>query len=311
MKKLDKSKLVMSLAKKEKLVPYLDKAIQEFDEPFKFDYEPKRGDNVPAWHPSGDCTPTVEQLYTQATKTLDDEAPRLILPQKAMMVGHYWHQFLQHIVLHKLEFCEPKAIERRGNRWWGDPVTPAMVAAPGLNNHEPSGYFEDKYRKEDLYFLRYPEQEAERKGDYGSFLEHWPEDDLGVALYQPQPYHWATGSGDIAPIELPRGWKGIVDFKTMGSGSFKQLALPEMFAAKYECQVNIYMDFFEEEQAMLLCINKDTPHDFKEICFVRNQPLINAIYSKWRFVSECISEGHAPLTVEEVPLPISGPYEGT
>jgi hypothetical protein len=249
MKKLDKSKLVMSLSKKEKLAPYLDKAIQEFDEPFKFDYEPKKADVVPAWHPSGDCTPTVEQLYKQATKTLSDEPPRLILPQKAMMVGHYWHQFLQHIVLEKLEFCEPDAIERKGVRTW-------------------------YHRK-------------------------------------CKPYQFAIGSGDVAPIELPRGWKGIVDFKTMGSGSFKQAALPEMFAGKYEAQINIYMDFFNEERAMLLCINKDTPHDFKEIIFVRNQPLIDLIYEKWEFVSRCISEGSMPLEHVEPILPFSGPYEGT
>jgi hypothetical protein len=48
--------------------------------------------------------------------------------------------------------------------------------------------------------------------------------------------------------------------------------------------MNIYMDFFDYDRALILAINKDTPHDFKEFEFRRNQPLIDVIYDKWKFV---------------------------
>lgn len=104
----------------------------------------------------------------------------------------------------------------------------------------------------------------------------------------PHPYHWATGSGDIAPCVLPIPWKGVVDFKTMSAVQFKQANLPAWAAFKYKCQINIYMDFFDLEHGLILCINKDGPHDFKEFEFERDQELIEAIYAKWKFVSECL-----------------------
>ena len=32
--------------------------------------------------------------------------------RKSWMVGHFWHQWIQYVVVHKLEFCEASAIER-------------------------------------------------------------------------------------------------------------------------------------------------------------------------------------------------------
>jgi hypothetical protein len=54
------------------------------------------------------------------------------------------------------------------------------------------------------------------------------------------------------------------------------------------------MDLFDLEQAMILGGNKDTPHDFKELTFVRNQPLIDAVYRKWEFVGDCLEGGTLP-----------------
>lgn len=110
----------------------------------------------------------------------------------------------------------------------------------------------------------------------------------------PKPFHWATGAGDVAPCAIPNFGDCIVDFKTMSSHQFKQKAIPEWAANKYEAQINIYMDFFDQEQGMILSINKDGPHDMKEFHYERNQPLIDAIYEKWHFVSECIDMGIRP-----------------
>jgi hypothetical protein len=272
MQKLDKSKLVMGLARKEKLVPHLDKALKTFDEPFSFEYKPKETDN--AWHPSGSCTPTALELYTSANEYLDaveanEEPPeKAISPslRKSFMVGHYWHQLLQYIIVNKLEFATPEAVERVGKRVWlgHQDVTVSGPAIP------ISGTF------------------------------------------KPIPFGWATGSGDVAPLVLPSGWEGIMDIKTMRSSAFKATAVP--FADKYECQINIYMDFFDQDHGMILGINKDSPHDFKEILYERNQPLIDTIYAKWEFVSQCIEISTEPVEVDDkgeptnlFPLPLLGP----
>lgn len=238
--KLDKSKLVRNLAAKQKLVPHIEREIAKGDFPWDFKYEQKVGDD--GWHPSGDCTPSMHDLYMKATGQLDLFGPISGSLYKTFAVGHFWHGYLQWIVEKRLEFCGPEDIERRGKKAWAD-----------------------------------------------------------------KPYHYATGSGDIAPCEIPGHGPYIVDFKTMNTHAFKAMALPEFFADKYECQMNIYMDFFDLDQALIVGILKDSPHDMKEFSFLKNQPLIDAIYLKWRLVSECLTQGVMPPEDEEIHLPLRGP----
>lgn len=251
MQKLDKSKLVMNLGKKYKLAPFLDKALATFDDPWEFKYEPKKGDT--GWHPSGHCTPPVSVLYQDVKPEWDawkaiqkgeaqytEPSPEKIKAElrKSFMVGHYWHQLLQHLCL-TLGFCDLSAIERKGEKGWSQKL-----------------------------------------------CYYWGGGGDGIWLHK--PYHWATGSGDIAPCVVPNGWKGVVDFKTMSAQQFKQSSIPAWAADKYKCQINIYMDFFDLEHGIILCINKDGPHDFKEFEYERDQKLIDAIYAKWEFISECL-----------------------
>jgi hypothetical protein len=58
--------------------------------------------------------------------------------------------------------------------------------------------------------------------------------------------------------------------------------------------MNVYMDFFDYDRALIVAVNKDTPHDFKEFEFRRNQPLIDVIYDKWKFVAECLQDEDRP-----------------
>lgn len=124
-----------------------------------------------------------------------------------------------------------------------------------------------------------------------------------------QDWHYATGSGDLAPIYIPTHGEYLVDFKTMGSHMFKPNLPPGTTIEKWECQANIYMDFFDLERALIVGICKDSPHDFKEYEFRRNQPLVDAIYGKWKLVSACIEEQVEPPVDEEVHLPLRGPIE--
>jgi hypothetical protein len=108
------------------------------------------------------------------------------------------------------------------------------------------------------------------------------------------PFHYATGAADIAPCHIPKHGDYLVDFKTMSSQHYRSPSLPEFFALKYECQINIYMDWFDLEKGLIVAIQKESPHDFREVEFRRDQELINAIYAKWQFVSDCLDAGEAP-----------------
>lgn len=235
--KLDKSKLVRNLAVNHKLVPHLEKALGEGDFVWEYSYQPKKGDD--AWHPSGDCVPSLNELYWQAKDPQKEQFGSSLY--KTFQVGHFWHQYLQWIVEKQLNFAGPDDIERSGSKRWGD-----------------------------------------------------------------GPYQWARGSGDIAPCTIPEFGQYCVDFKTMNSFDFKKQELPDWCASKYECQINIYMDFFDLDQGLIVAIQKDSPHDMKEFEFKRNQPLIEAIYHKWHIVSECLQQGVEPPENEHVELPLMG-----
>lgn len=249
-----------NLVNKDRLTPYLEKAIAEGEFHWEYAFNGKESDD--AWHPSGHCTPSISDLYHYATEGHKEERKFTSGLLKTFQVGHFWHQYLQWIVLHKLEFATAGAIEREGGLIWHE-------------NGSTSYY---------------------RNG--------------GPPPVTPRPYHWARGSADIAPLVLP-DWQGVVDYKTMGNHDYRLPGLPGWCSFKYEAQINIYMDFFEEERGLIVAIQKDSPHDMREFEFERNQPLIDAIHDKWHIVSEYLDEGEAPDPEHDIELHdlYTGPVE--
>lgn len=236
--KLDTSKFVKNLVKGHKLAPHLDRSIGEQEFEWKAEFEVKKGDD--AFHPSGDCLPSAYSLYHSAMGA-EHKAPSTAL-RKTFQVGHFWHAYIQWIVVERLQFCTWDEIEVKSERRWKD-----------------------------------------------------------------GPYGWARGAADIGPCRIPVHGDYLVDIKTMGAHDFKLQGLPGWCAAKYEAQVNIYMDWLDLEKALILCVSKDSPHDFKEFEFVRNQPLIDAIYNKWYLVKDCFDQEVEPPEDYEIALPIKGP----
>ncbi|MDB5280877.1 MAG: hypothetical protein JWR61_5832, partial [Ferruginibacter sp.] len=206
--------------------------------------------------------PTCASLYDKAVAVMAGEEgkkPSTSL-MKAFQVGHFWHAYIQWIVVEKLGFATWDDVEVRGKTGWGEMDQRAAPTRVGASTQ---------------FFYK--------------------------------PYHWATGSADIAPCRIPVHGDYLVDIKTMGAHDYKQMGLPSWCAAKYEAQINIYMDWFDLEQAIILCVSKDSPHDFKEYNFERNQPLIDAIYGKWKLVGSCLEAGERPPEDYEVNLPLTGP----
>lgn len=261
-KKPDKTKLVKNLAQGNVLVPYLDRAFNDFDGPFEFEYSAKEIDD--AWHPSGDCTPTVTELYNKAVGNSQHGEIAGSL-RKTFMVGHFWHQLLQHVVVEVLGMASWDQIERSGEHGWGNPY---MEYEECTCPYNPKGH-------------------GISIGGHSENCDAWR-----VKVQKWQPYHWVHGSADI--LLDTKKFKGIVDFKTMSSHQFNQNSVPEWAAEKYKCQMNIYMYLFDQPEALIVAIQKDSPHNFKEIRYQRDDDLIDAILDKWEFVSGLIDDGLDP-----------------
>lgn len=238
--KLKKDAFVKNLIKGHKLANHIDAAIGKGEFEWEAKFTPKLGDD--GWHPSGDCVPSPIALYKKATKTLHSAEKHSASLLKVFTVGHFWHAYVQWIIVEQLGFAGWDDIERRGSKRWAE-----------------------------------------------------------------GPFKYATGSADVAPCNIPKSGEYLVDIKTMGSHDYKQQGLPSWCAPKYECQMNIYMDWFDLERTLVLCVSKDSPHDFKEFEFRRNQPLIDAIYSKWKLVGDCVAADIEPDLDYEINLPLVGP----
>lgn len=178
----------------------------------------------------------------------------------------------------------------------------------------PVGHFWHALCQKAVVDLGFATPEAiERRGSrtWGNKLEiqHF---DNGTSICYSDPFKWCTGAADVAPLELPGAEPIVVDFKTMNSRSYGKADSPlsSYVADKFECQINIYMDFFDIDVGIILAIMKDGPHDMKEFEFRRNQPLIDAIYEKWEFVGECIEAGAEPTQLDDDYFNIGKHLEG-
>lgn len=232
--KLD-SKQFKTLAKGDKLVPHLDNALGEGDFAWSFNYTPKGVDD--AWHPSGDCTPSPRKLYLQATGK-GDSIPHL----RAFIVGHFFHAYIQHVLVEKMAFADWGDIEKSHEVRWAD-----------------------------------------------------------------GPYNWARGTADVAPCRIPSHGDYLVDIKTMNSHDFNTPHPPKWLADKWECQLAIYMDWHKLDRALILGVQKDSPHAMKEFEYEANPPLVKAIMDKWKAVGQCVADEFEPSADETWDLPLKGP----
>lgn len=234
---------------------------------FVWEYKYEPKGEDDAWHPSGHCTPSIFELY-------------------------------QYAAAYEVLSETPQ-----------DGSAPIDKNAPA---HEPPlakifqvGHFWHQYLQEICVRASLCElKNIERRGYKG-----WG--DLEASLKPGEErwkaFHWVTGSADICPLEIPGHGPYLIDFKTMGSHQFRGNKPHELTLEKWECQLNVYMDFFNVDKALIVGINKDAPHDFKEFEFERNSDLVDRLYYKWKLVSECLDEGVAPPENEVVKLPIKGP----
>lgn len=124
-------------------------------------------------------------------------------------------------------------------------------------------------------------------------LEFCQPDDVEKELRWQDYKWWARGFADIAKCDVPGKGSYLVDFKTMNSYSFQKPSLDLL--AKWQLQVACYMAWDNRvESAIIVGIQKDTPHEFKEFVFHRDDSLLEPIYDKWTKVKEALDQG-APV----------------
>ena len=112
-------------------------------------------------------------------------------------------------------------------------------------------------------------------------------DDVEKELRHYDDDWWARGFADIAKCEIPGKGSYLVDFKTMNTYSFQKP--PESLLKKWRMQVACYMAWDNRvDSAIIIGIQKDTPHEFREFVFHRNDEMLLPIYQKWTNVSLAI-----------------------
>jgi hypothetical protein len=122
-------------------------------------------------------------------------------------------------------------------------------------------------------------------------------------IEQEHDYTFETANGnpfrvrgfvDVARCVIPGREPYLLDIKTVNSRIFSGDSLPPTTLAKYQAQVKIYLEFVDLEHAIILCLEKDSPHRFKEIMVKRDPAFVNSIMDKWEVVADGLVTGEAP-----------------
>ena len=116
-------------------------------------------------------------------------------------------------------------------------------------------------------------------------------------------FHFTTEAGnpyrvrgfiDIARCTVPNRGTYLVDIKTMNARIYAQQTLPESTMEKYEAQVKLYLEFEDLDEAIILAVEKDTPHRFREIIVKRDTDFVDETVERWEDVVDALAQGRVP-----------------
>jgi hypothetical protein len=109
--------------------------------------------------------------------------------------------------------------------------------------------------------------------------------------------NWMRGHVDLVPVEIPgQAAPWLVDIKTAHDYAFQSVGLNTGLWLKYEAQVQLYMDWTQTEQTIVLYAEKDKPgsHAFKERIVKYDPGVAESIYEKWETVRDALADGTPP-----------------
>ena len=107
------------------------------------------------------------------------------------------------------------------------------------------------------------------------------------------PYR-VRGFVDIAKCVIPNTDPFLVDIKTMNARIYAQSPTPDFWVEKFEAQVRMYLDFTGLDKAVVLLVEKDSPHRFKELVIERDDLFVDQIVEGWESVVDARAEGIIP-----------------
>jgi len=134
--------------------------------------------------------------------------------------------------------------------------------------------------------------EVEKEYDFG-WDKETSDFDGSLLTEKGNPYR-IRGFADFSRVVIPGKGEYLVDVKTMMSRIYAQEFTGSFNQDKYEAQVKLYMDMEDIDQAIILCVEKDGPHRFKEHLVMADSDLVESIYDKWEYVVDCEAEGEVP-----------------
>jgi len=124
------------------------------------------------------------------------------------------------------------------------------------------------------------------------------------------PYR-VRGYLDVARCTIPNVGEYLVDIKTVNSRLYNQANLPYSTMEKYEAQVKLYLEFEDLPEAIILAIEKDSPHRFKEFRIQRDPDFVNDVVLRWESVVDAVALGELPdCTCGDRTCPVKGIYDG-
>lgn len=126
------------------------------------------------------------------------------------------------------------------------------------------------------------------------------------------PYR-VRGFIDIAHCVIPNVGDVLVDLKTVNARMFAQDRLPESTMEKYEAQVKLYLSFEGMDEGIILGIEKDTPHKFKEWKVMADDEFVSETLARWEDVVDAAVSGEIPACTcfDPKACPMRGVYHGS
>lgn len=134
--------------------------------------------------------------------------------------------------------------------------------------------------------------EVEKEYDFG--WDKDTQDFSGVLTTDKGNPYRIRGFADFSRCRIPAQGEYLVDIKTMMSRIYAQDFVGSANQDKYEAQVKLYMDLEDIQDAIILCVEKDGPHRFKEHLVSADPALCEEIYNKWEYVVDCEATGEVP-----------------
>lgn len=107
------------------------------------------------------------------------------------------------------------------------------------------------------------------------------------------PYR-IRGFIDIERCVIPNKGTYLIDIKTMNGRLFAQDNLPYSTYERYEAQVRMYLRMAGLDQAIILCVSKDSPHRFKEVLIQADDAHVDEVIDRWETLADSLASRTPP-----------------